>query len=128
MYPAPPVTRTVAPLPANGEIRESERAHLLSHLLEIGLPELVPLGDNRERIRARERVVALLAELDAAVEDPLGDRAGLGVVRANFRAGRDQPFDDRNRGRLPHVVRARLERETPQRDGAALHLLEVLLH
>src|SRR5207247_9792295 len=103
MYPAPPVTRTLR-LAANGKIREAERPHLLgrvdvpaveddrrahqaAHLLEVRLAELVPLGDDRQRVSPRKRIVASLGERDSALEAPLRRDAGFRIVGANRRAG-----------------------------------------
>src|SRR5262245_22148158 len=145
MYPAPPVTRTPRPSAANGEVREALRLHLLGridvasvendwrshqrpHLAEVGLAELVPLGDDRQRVGAVERVVALVAQSDAAVEQPLRDRPGGRIVRLHARALVQEQLDDRNRRRLAHVVGSRLERKSPERDRAAGQIPEMLLH
>ena len=43
--------------------------HQLPHLREVRLAELVPLGDDGQRVGAGQRVVALVAERDAVAED-----------------------------------------------------------
>ena len=81
---------------------------------EVRLAELVPLGDDRERVGALERVVAVLAEVRrVARRCPLATCVASGSYACTFAPGREQPLDDRDRRRLAHVVGARLERQPP---------------
>src|ERR1700730_12230308 len=121
MYPAPPVTRTLPLLASNGEIREAERTHVLgrvevaaveydrrpekgAHLVEVGLPELVPLRHDRQRVGTDQRVVALLAERDVIFEDAARRRPRFRIVGAYRGAELQQPIDDRDGRRLAHVI------------------------
>src|SRR4029450_10825230 len=100
MYPAPPVTTTRAMLASDGEIREAQCLHLLplvdvaaveadrrahrfleprtgrlSHQsLEprnVRLAELLPLGDDHQRVGVLQRVVVLAGIGDLVAEDAL---------------------------------------------------------
>src|SRR6266850_7291945 len=111
MYPAPPVTRTVdGSVAANGVIDEPAllhllgreqvaavahdgRSHQLQHLFEIGAPELVPFGHDRQAVGALERVVILVRKRHAAAEDRFRDPGGLRIVCLDGSARRQQRLD-----------------------------------
>ena len=50
----------------------------------------------------------------------LASLAATGIVGAHRAPGIQQQIDERARGRFAHVVRIRLERQAPQRNGASL--------
>ena len=89
---------------------------------EVGVAVFVPIGHDREGIRARQRVVGRRRERDVR-RDVLEPCSGLvhrdRIMRRNGRSGREQLSDERQRGRLPHIVRVRFERQSPDGDPAA---------
>ena len=90
-------------------------------LREVRLAELVPLGDDEQRVGALQRVVGVLGVVDlAALKIRCATVARFGIERAHLGAALEQALDDRNRRRLAHVVGARLEREPPHGDRLAL--------
>ena len=137
--PAPPVIehshRPVSA--ADRAIREAELLHL-ARIVEIAaveddrtrqraldarevrVPELVPLGDDDERVGALERVV--VRRRVGRSGRPRRRRASCmrhRIVRDDGRAALEQLVDQRERRRLAHVVGLRLEREPPDRDACA---------
>src|SRR3954468_655538 len=93
---------------------------------EVDAPELVPLGDEHDRVGVAHAAERVVGELEPGHEPPrllLGDRG----VRADARAGRLRPRTEHERRRLAHVVRVRLEGEAEQRDALAHERAEVLL-
>src|SRR5207245_6082122 len=92
---------------------------------EIGAAEFLPLGDDRQRIGALERVERIIDDRDAAAVGK--DLARLSprrrIVGAHAGAGRDQVVDQREARRLAHVVGVGLEREPPDGDALAAQLV-----
>ena len=85
---------------------------------EVGMAVLVPVGHDGERVGAgraprsstpRTRRASPSRRLRLVHRD--------GIVRDDRRAGREQLLDQRQRRRLAHVVRVRLERQSPHRDA-----------
>src|ERR1051326_2558721 len=141
MKPAPPVIRTLAIASSYGKIGEAhfsqivgvvdvspvENDGLLQKLLnrvKVRPAELVPFGDDEERVGAFEGIVVAPKITDAVAEDFLRLVHRLGVVRLNRGAGLEERFGDDDRRRVAHVVGSGLEREAPQREGFALERSE----
>src|SRR4051812_3411165 len=107
-------------------VDEHVAGHRLGDLGEVDLLELVPLGDEHDRVGARDAAEGVVGEVEAGHHPPrlvLGDR----VVRAHVRAGRLEPRAEHERRRLAHVVGVRLEREAEQGHVLADERAEVLL-
>ena len=88
--------------------------------------ELLPLGDDDDRVGAGQRLEGLLADLDAGEQRVL---AGVehGVVGPDAGALVDEAAGQHDGGRLAQVVGVRLEREAEQRHGGAAQVAEPLL-
>ena len=99
------------------QINEDLAAEQAGDAVEVERPELVPFGDNDQDIGALGCRIGVLGELDAG-EDLLRLLAGDGIERGNARLRARSGFDDRDRGRLAHVVGVRLEREAKDRRPA----------
>ena len=69
-----------------------------------------------------ERLIVRLRVLDRLADAALGLVHRHGIVRDDLRTGRQQFLDEHERRRFAHVVRVRLEGETPDRDTLALHV------
>src|SRR6266545_4686158 len=143
MKPAPPVTSTRTAPSSDGQdglspdrvVLEAEAPHALRLVevppveneraahqapqpLQIEKPELVPLGDQGDRVRPLGGIIGRLAEGDAGGQEPLGIAIGHRIVGADARARRLELADDLEALGVAHVVGIRLERE-PQ-DGDRL--------
>src|SRR5713226_186981 len=136
MKPAPPVMRTLAIFPPDriadkpqlaeflgivdvAAVKNDRIFQLLFDVLEIWPAKLIPFGDDQQRIRAPQRVVIPPGIVDPIAEELLRFLDGLGIIGLNSRPRLKQGFHHDNGGSVPHVVRARLEREPPDREGAA---------
>src|SRR6266542_3321304 len=88
---------------------------------EIGAAELLPLGEDRERVRAVERGKRRIRIADARERGERAFRRGHRnrIVRAHGCAAREQFLDQNPAWSLPHVVGVRLEREAPDGDASA---------
>ena len=89
--------------------------------VEIERAELLPLGDDHQRVGAFRARVWPVAIGDVA-EDGLRLLHAGRIVGADLRPHVLQRGDQRDRGRLAHVVGIRLEGEAEHRDGLAAHL------
>ncbi len=95
---------------------------------EIGAAEFLPFGDDHKRVRADQRVVGRVDQLQPAqrlgivAEIEREDAVRLverdRIVRAHRRAARQQRGDQTPARRLAHVVGIRLERQPPDREAA----------
>src|SRR2546423_2347146 len=142
MNPAPPETTARGLFAANAAISETETpqqggvvdvapvdddrsAHQLFHSCHVQLPELVPLGDEHERIRTGGHLVRVLPIFHFRQQHLRALDRGR-VVSANFGAGSEQDARNVDARRLAHVVGVRLEGEPKQSDDATGQLLEQL--
>ena len=103
------------------------RRHQLAHPGEVGFAELVPLGDDGQRVGAGQRVVTPRRQRHLVAEDLPRHVHRRGIERLDLRAGRQQPVDDDDGRRFAHVVGARLERQAPDGDRLALERAEMAL-
>src|SRR5438067_3587593 len=134
MNPAPPETTARGLFAANAAIRETETpqqggvvdvapvdddgpAHQLLHTCHVELPELVPFGDEHERIRTSGHLVRVLPIFDLRQQHLRAlDRSR--VVSPHLGAGGEQDARDVDARRLAHVVGVRLEGEAEQSDDS----------
>ena len=105
------------------EVPAVEHDRLLQRGLEapeVGAPEFLPFGADRERVGAVERLgrARRQREVRPRAVDALRLGHRHGVVGAHLRARRPQRLDQHPRRRLAHVVGVRLECEAPDGDRA----------
>src|SRR5215470_14234920 len=84
--------------------------HQLLEAVEVERAELLPFGDDHQRIGALGAIVCAIA-IGHAVEHALRLLHADGIIDAHLRAHVLQRGDQRDRRRFSHVVGVRLERE-----------------
>src|SRR5690349_11656901 len=102
-------------------VEDMAAAHAAPEPLGIGRTELAPLRRDHQGIGALTGLVRIGEEVDLvgdlrAHELRVRRVERLRIHRAEARALRHALLDELQRGRLTHVVRPRLERESPERD------------
>src|SRR3989344_6732960 len=98
------------------QVDEQFVRHARAKAGEVERTEGVPFGDDRHRIGAVGGGIGALLHLDIGHHWRRYVHA-FGIVGGDPRAGVDQRLDDREAGRIAHVVGARLERQPEQSDG-----------
>src|SRR5208283_4702237 len=94
------------------QVEEERRLQKVLHPVQVQVAELIPLGHDHERVRALERVIFILGKkkLPADVLEPPGRFFHpSGVPNTQARPLRSQPFANRERRGLTHIVCIRLE-------------------
>src|SRR4051794_3100267 len=107
-------------------VDEDRARHRIGDGLQVEALELVPLGDQHDRVGPRHAAERVVGEVEARHEPPRlvpRDR----VLGAHVRAGGLEARAEHARRRLARVVGLRLEREPQQRDVLADERPEVLL-
>src|SRR5690606_34420280 len=103
------------------EVPTIEYHRLLQHLLhpvEIRATIRLPLGEHDQRVGARAAVVVVVAKLELPGLEQVPEVSprlamSLRIMGTHRSAPLAEPADHREAGCLPHVVRLRLERQTP---------------
>src|SRR5947209_19057976 len=111
----------LSPVVDVAQVNENLAAHCRSDPVEVERAELVPLGDDDQRIGAIRRRIGVLGKLDTG-EDLLGLLARHGIERRDLGSALDQRLDNRNRRGIAHVIGVRLEREPEHADALATAL------
>src|SRR6188474_3411983 len=98
-------------------IEDRRRAQRVADNVKVRTAELLPLGDDGERVGAGERLFGALGKHEISALPVCAPRLGHrdGIVGAHSRAGRPQRVHQRAARRLAHVVGIGLEREPPER-------------
>src|SRR6266550_3223077 len=144
MKPAPPETtaRGRALLAANAAIGEAKAAHRFrvvdvssvhddraAHELldacHVELAELIPLGDQDDRVRPRRNLVRTLQILHLREEHPGSLHRGR-VISSDLSAGSKQDLGDADAWRLAHVVGIGFESKSEQTDHPPWELIQRL--
>src|ERR687891_60359 len=136
MKPAPPVIKYLAMIASYRIVFESQfsqvrrivnvsavkndrRLEQLLDALKIGPPKFVPLRENQQSRRPFQSVIIAGGVTDSIAKNFLRFRYRFRIKCLDLSARLQKRFDDGNRGCVPHVVGARLERQPPDREGQA---------
>src|SRR5207253_3043534 len=142
MKPAPPETTARGLFAANAAIGEAEAAHRFrvvdvssidddraAHELldasHVELAELIPLGDQHDRVRTRRNLVRTLEIFHLREEQPGSLHRGR-VICSDFGASSKQDLGDADSRRLAHVVGFGFESKSEQTDHAPWELIQRL--
>src|SRR5688572_11614868 len=102
-------------------IEDRRRPQRVADTIEVRTAELLPFGEDGERVGASERLFGAVGKHEISAL-PV-DAPGLGhrdwIVGTHGRAGRPQGVHQRAARRLAHVVGIGLEREPPERKRSA---------
>src|SRR5262245_1582918 len=108
-------------------IEDDRLAQQATHHLEVGVAELLPLGDDCQSVGPLQRSVGPITVDEAVAVDRADVGQRLGIVDAHLDAVGKQGVDEHQRRGLADVIGTGLERQAPDRQGLLLQRLAVVL-